>query len=168
MGLANSLKKIVLSLFFLLLAGAGAQASEFSDGSALRGVTEGKGVFLVDLTHPAKTALYLEIIEGTHAGMLRQGVKPEFVVVYIGPTVKFLTQSPSDELELEHEEDLGRIQKSIRVLNGLGIRQEVCAIATRVFNIDNATLPPELELIGDGFISLIGYQTQGYKLVPIY
>lgn len=168
MGFVMPLKNIVFSVVLLALSAAVVQASEYSDESALKGLTEGKGVFLVDITQPAKTALYLEIIEGTHAGMLKQGVKPDFVVVYIGPTVKFLTQNPSDELELEYEEELGRIQKSIKALHGLGIRQEVCAIATRVFNIDNATLPPELKVVGDGFISLIGYQTQGYKLVPIY
>jgi hypothetical protein len=41
-------------------------------------------------------------------------------------------------------------------------------LATRVFGVDNAGLLPQLQLVGDGFISLIGYQSQGYHLVPIY
>jgi intracellular sulfur oxidation DsrE/DsrF family protein len=44
----------------------------------------------------------------------------------------------------------------------------VCSIATKVFGIDNATLFPEMTVIGDGFVSLIGYQAQGYGLVPVF
>lgn len=168
MKIFNLVRVLLLSLAVFGATAGILSAEEYSDKNALKGVEDGKGLFLVDITQPAKTALYLEIIEGTHAGMKRQGVNPDFVVVYIGPTVQFLTQTPSDELELEYERELQRIQASIKALNKLGVHQEVCAIATRVFNIDNATLPPELEMVGDGFISLIGYQAQGYKLVPIY
>ncbi len=50
----------------------------------------------------------------------------------------------------------------------MGVRQEVCAIATRVMGVDNASLHEGLTVVADGFISLIGYQTQGYRLVPIF
>ena len=160
--------RVMKSLFLLFALTLGLNAHAFDDADALRGVSEGKGLFLVDLTRPDKTALYLEIIQGTHAGMKRQGVEPDFVVVYIGPTVKFLTTRPGDELEMEFGAELSRIQQAVKGLGELGVKQEVCAIATKVFNIDNATLPEELKLVGDGFISLIGYQSQGYKLVPIY
>ena len=53
-------------------------------------------------------------------------------------------------------------------LHELGVRQEICAIATRVFKVDNASLLPGLSLVGDGFISLIGWQTQDYKLIPLF
>jgi hypothetical protein len=45
---------------------------------------------------------------------------------------------------------------------------EVCAVATKVFKIDNSSIPKEMNIIADGFISLIGWQTQNYKLVPIF
>jgi hypothetical protein len=41
-------------------------------------------------------------------------------------------------------------------------------VATEVFGIDNSTLFADLDLVGDGFISLIGYQAQGYHLVPVF
>jgi hypothetical protein len=50
----------------------------------------------------------------------------------------------------------------------LGCDKEACAIATRVFGVDNAGLLPQLQLVFDGFISLIGYQSQGHQLMPIY
>ena len=142
--------------------------AEVNDAAALRGVTEGKGIFLIDFDDPRKTAFYLSIIKETHAGMRRQGVRPELIIVYIGPTVRFLTTRPDPKLELDHEDALESIAMLVKELAGLGVRHEVCAIATRVMRVDDATLLPGLSLVADGFISLIGYQTQGYKLVPLF
>lgn len=157
-----------LTTILLLTFSSLAPATPINDSHALRGVKEGKGVFLIDFTDPRKTAFYLEVIKGTHAGMVRQGVKPNFVIVYIGPTVKFLTTKPDDELALEHDESLKAIARHARELKVLGVRHEVCAVATQVFKVDNATVLPSMHLVGDGFISLIGWQTQGYKLVPLF
>lgn len=164
-------KRLLIACWLLLTSSfllPGAQASEINDAAALRGVTEGKGVFLIDFNDPGKTDFYLKIIKGTHAGMLRQGVKPDFVVVYIGPTVRFLTTKPGDDLALEHDDALKGIAQSVRELQELGVRQEICAIATKVFMVDNDTILPGLTLVGDGFISLIGWQSQGYRLVPLF
>jgi intracellular sulfur oxidation DsrE/DsrF family protein len=60
------------------------------------------------------------------------------------------------------------IESNVEALASLGIRQEVCAVATRVFGIDNKTILSGMTLVGDGFISLIGYQAQGYHLVPVF
>lgn len=159
---------IRLATLVLLTFSSVTFAAPISDSFALRGVKEAKGVFLIDFTDPKKTAFYLDIIKGTHANLLRQGVKPHFVIVYIGPTVKFLTTKPDDELVLEHDESLKAIARHAEALNKLGVRHEVCAVATQVFKVDNATILPSMHLVGDGFVSLIGWQTQGHKLVPLF
>ncbi|MCG8427355.1 MAG: DsrE family protein [Chromatiales bacterium] len=143
-------------------------AEVIDDSAALNGVTETKSVFLIDFTNPKKTAFYLDIIRGTHAGLVRQGVKPNMVLVFIGQTVKYLTTQPDDELALEFEDELASIAESVKALNKLGVRMEVCAVATKVFGVDNDTIHPGMDVVGDGFISLIGWQTQGHKLVPIF
>lgn len=158
----------VLMLFVPLCHAQTTPTPRIGDAAALRGVHTGKGVFLIDFTDPRKTAFYLEIIRGTHAGLIRQGVKPDFVIVYIGPTVRFLTRTPDSDLEIEHNDDLKAVATQVAALHELGVRQEICAIATRVFKVDNATLLPGLSLVGDGFISLIGWQTQDYKLIPLF
>lgn len=166
-----TLRFVLLFALTLLIPPLAALAEDIppiDDSAALRGVREGKGIFLIDFADPGKTAFYLDIIEGTHAGLRRQGVKPELVIVYIGPTVRFLSKAPSDDLEIEHNDALKAIARRVGELHRLGVRQEVCSIATRVFKVDNATLLPGLSLVGDGFISLIGWQTQGYKLVPLF
>lgn len=159
---------ILCMLLFTPLFTAQAATVPINDAAALQGVKEGKGVFLVDFSDPKKTAFYLEIIRGSHAGLTRQGVKPRFVIVYIGPTVRFLSTKPDDELELEQGDALKAIAMQVKELNKLGVRQEICAIATKVFKVPNETVLPGLTLVGDGFISLIGWQTQGYKLIPLF
>jgi len=166
-----SFRRIVTLLLLVFVPLCHAQttpATRVDDAAALRGVHTGKGVFLIDFTDPRKTAFYLEIIRGTHAGLIRQGVKPDFVIVYIGPTVRFLTRTPDSDLEIEHNDDLKAVATQVAALHELGVRQEICAIATRVFKVDNASLLPGLSLVGDGFISLIGWQTQDYKLIPLF
>ena len=162
------IKHYLLSLLLLLSLTPLVAQAEINDANALKGVEVGKGVFLLDLANPKKLLLYLNVIQGTHAGMKRQGVKPEFVAVIIGPTVDYLTSKPKDEIEMEFESELKAIKQAVTELSALGVRMEVCAVATDVFKVDNKTLFNGLELVADGFVSLIGYQTQGYKLVPIY
>lgn len=145
-------------------------AAEMSinDADALKGQTHAKGVFLIDFADPAKTAFYLDVIKGTHAGFVRQKVKPDLVLVFIGPTVRFLTTAPDPDLALEQADHLAAIARHVRDLKALGVKMEACAVATQVFNVRNETILPDIKIIGDGFISLIGYQGQGYKLVPLF
>lgn len=167
------MKALITSLFtgaLLFFASHLAVASDpvINDRAALADLKVGKGVFLIDIGDAKKLNFYLEVIQGTYNGMKAQGVKPDFVLVYIGPSVKYLTTSPSEEAEKAAGGVLLDIESNIAKLASLGIKQEICAVATRVFGVDNSTLPPGLNLVGDGFISLIGYQAQGYHLVPVF
>jgi len=139
-----------------------------NDQAALADLKVGKGVFLVDIGDVKKLNFYLEVIQGTYKGMKDQGVDPDFVLVFIGPSVKYLSTSPPTEIEQAVGGVLMEIESNVEALASLGVRQEVCAVATRVFGIDNKTILPGMALVGDGFISLIGYQAQGYHLVPVF
>lgn len=159
--------KVVLALV-LMLGSFSLAVAETKDTAALGDLKQGKGVFLVDIGEPGKLAFYLKAIQGTHQGMKAQGVTPDFILVYIGPSVKYLTTKPDDDLVFEHQDALESIAESVAALGELGVRQEICAVATRAFAIDNGALLPALSLVGDGFISLIGWQAQGYHLVPVF
>ena len=165
------MRTIAKSLFFFLLLVSNviqAEQSVINDQAALGDLKVGKGVFLVDIGEAKKLNFYLEVIQGTYKGMKEQGVEPEFILVFIGPSVKYLSTSPSPETEQEAGGVLLEIESNVEALAALGVKQEVCAVATRVFGIDNKTLLAGLTPVGDGFISLIGYQSQGYHLVPVY
>lgn len=139
-----------------------------NDRAALADMKLGKGVFLVDIGDAKKLNFYLEVIQGSYRGMKDQGVNPDFVLVFIGPSVKYLSDSPAEDVEQAAGGLLMDIEANVEALVSLGVRLEVCAVATRVFGIDNNSILPGMTLVGDGFISLIGYQAQGYHLVPVF
>jgi intracellular sulfur oxidation DsrE/DsrF family protein len=159
-----------LTTIFIVIAINTVHATEttINDRTSLGDLKIGKGVFLVDIGDPKKLNFYLEVIQGTYKGMKAQGVEPDFILVYIGPSVKYLSNAPSSETEQEAAGILLEIESNVEALAELGIKQEICAVATRVFGIDNKTVFPDLTLVGDGFISLIGYQAQGYHLAPVF
>ena len=166
----KNLYRILLIGWMLTLPGivVAAEKTPINDSVALGDLSTGKGVFLVDIGEAGKLNFYLEVIQGTYKRMKKQGVTPEFILVYIGPSVKYLSASPANETEQAAGGLLLDIETNVEALAALGVRQEVCAVATAVFGIDNETVLPGMTLVGDGFISLIGYQSQGYHLVPVY
>ncbi|MGH1462449.1 MAG: DsrE family protein [Neptuniibacter sp.] len=156
-------------LLFLLIFSLNASAKDiYDDAVALNGINNVKAVFQIDFKTAQKTAFYMDLIVGTYDGLVRQKVESEMVVVVIGPTVKFLSQTANPELTFDYEKEFDSIQASIKELHQRGVRIEVCAIATEVFKVDNKTLPKELSVVADGFVSLIGWQSQDYKLVPVF
>ncbi len=159
-----------LSLLIFLLLSSHAHAIDrvINDKAALADLKTAKAVFLIDIGDARKMNFYLEVIQGTAKGMQNQGVKPDFVLVYIGPSVKHLTTAPTKDIEESLGDTLMDIENNVSMLSSMGIKQEVCAVATGVFAVDNNTLFDDLKLVGDGFISLIGYQAQGYHLVPVF
>ncbi len=159
---------ILLATLLLMPAGLQAAAPVIDDRAALASLKTGKGVFLVDIGDARKLNFYLKIIQGSYQSMQRQGVTPAFVLVYIGPSVKYLSTVPSAEVEQVAGDVLLDIEANVEALAALGVRQEVCAVATQVFGVDNDSLVSGLTPVGDGFISLIGYQAQGYHLVPVF
>ncbi len=164
----NRLALLPALLATLLLASPLHAAPGIDDARALTGVEEAKGVFFFDFDDPQKLATYLQIVENSHAGFERQGVDPDLVMIFIGPTVKYLTTDPAPAIADNHAATMMEIEQNVADLAELGVRLEVCAVATEVFGVDNATLMPGLHLTADGFVALIGYQEQGYRLVPLF
>lgn len=161
-------KSFAFLLFIFLQSATYASQNTINDSAALADMKVGKSIFLVDIGDPKKLNFYLKVIQGTHKNMKDQGVRPEFVIVYIGPSVKYLTSTPSAQAEKEATGLMLDIESNVEALATLGIRQEICGVATKVFGVKNDSIHAGLTLVGDGFISLIGYQQQGYHLVPVF
>jgi len=148
---------------------AAPEGMKYTDDAALAGVSEGRGVFLVDIANPDKLGLYLNLIPGTYKRLEKQGVDPDFVLVFIGPSVKHITKPSGSIAELEHGEARERIRQGIDKLRSLDdVRLEVCNVALEVMEVKPERLLPGMEIVSDGFISVIGYQEQGYHLVTVY
>jgi len=160
---------ILLTLLLTMTAVSAAPASQapkLMDTQALQGLSSAKAVFMLNVKDARRMAHVIKVIEKTDKGMRAQGVKPEIVVVFIGPSVAFLT-SDRRGISYMDQRNVTSIQKGIKKLKALGIRSEVCGVALKGMDIAPADVIPEVQPVGNGFISAIGYQAQGYALVPV-
>ena len=157
-----------LLLFFLILIAFPLQAAEKpNDSEALKGVSVGKVVFDVNMGDPNKLKLYLNVIRETVDDLERQGVKPDVILAFRGMSVRLISTN-REQMELTDFDHLDQIQKQLAELHARGVRMEACSVATRLFGIDNATLLTGIKVVGNTFVSLTGYQAQGYANIPIY
>lgn len=159
---------IGMALCWLLVMGSSwaNSAEAIGDHAALKGVQSTRGLFDISLSDAESLELYLEVIQQTHDDLIRQGHKPDFVIVFRGPSVKLI----NTETWSYSEEDQERLKKASAMLTRLkeeGVNIEACSIATKLFKIDNATILPDIRVVGNTFVSLIGYQEQGYELVLV-
>lgn len=138
-----------------------------NDADALKGVEKGKVIFDVNMTEAKKMTLYLMVINQTVDDLEKQGVKPEVVLAFRGKSVRLISTDRED-MELTDNEHLDKIATQLSDLQKKGVRMEACSIATKLSNVDNKTLLKGIKPVGNTFVSLIGYQAQGYANIPIY
>lgn len=155
------------TLFFLSGAYAAPPDTGLRDTEALRGLKTAKGVFMLDVKDPGRMAHVLKVVEETRESIAKQNVKPELIVVVIGPSVAFLTKDRRG-ISYMDQRPVSEVQGMIGKLSKSGVRIEACGIAMRGMDIAPGMLIPEVTPVGDGYISAIGYQAQGYQLVPVY
>jgi intracellular sulfur oxidation DsrE/DsrF family protein len=68
----------------------------------------------------------------------------------------------------EDLKSLDEIASTVTAMAKDGITLEICLVAVKYFDVDPASVLPEIKGVGNGWISVIGYQAQGYSLVPVY
>ncbi len=157
---------LLLSAFWLMPVTA--HSAELNNQEALKGITEIHTLYDIRKANPAVMLSYLKGIESNHQNLLKEGVKPNLRIIFISSAVNFITTKPTDTIELEHGDTLKGIAVQIQRLIDLGVKMEVCASATAYFKVDNATLLPGIKPVRSGFIAVMGWQAQGYSLVPVY
>ena len=160
------MKKIILICILLLGTVLNIQAAELNNGKALTGVTNTNAVF--DISPGGKRLLgQLNVIHKTYDQLLALGHKPKFVLAFRGGATKFVTK---DDMYVQEEElpIKRKIQQRIKEFEDLGATMELCGIAATGNRVAPEDLLPGIEVVANGYISVIGYQSQGYSLVPIY
>ncbi len=163
-------KSTIAALIFLIglfaTSGVGFTSQE---AGPLKGLKSVKGVFDFRTGSPKTAAVFLGLIHDTYKGKNIAAVtkKPEFVVVFIGPSVKLISKS-REGVPPEDHKMLDAIAAKISEMAKDGIKLEICLFAVRMLKVDPATILPEIKHEDNGLVSLIGYQTKGYALVPLY
>ncbi len=159
---------IYLYIFGVLFFTNIANASKPPDVDALKNVNEGKVVWDVTVGNPKKLLLMLKVIEETYYDLINQNVKPDMVFAFHGPVMKLIT-TESPDLALDEEEAHEEVLELLTSFSQKrGVKMESCSISSRLLNIENDTIISEIKPVGNTFVSLIGYQKQGYSLIPIY
>ncbi len=159
--------KALFSLLLLILISPLTFADKPDDADALKGIDTGKVVWDVTLSKPGRLLFVMKVIEETYQDLIRQNVTPDMVFAFRGGVLRLLSSQP---LELDEDAKVARDELLTLIKNMSkkpGIKMESCSLATRVLGIDNSTIIREVKPVGNTFVSLIGYQQQGYALIPI-
>lgn len=162
------MQKLFLFLLLGLLTTTSVLAtSKPDDSDALKGVTEGKVLFDINMADAKKMNLYLMVIRETVEDLKRQGVKPDVILAFRGLSVRLISKD-REQMELTDFDHLDKIATQLADLQQQGVRMEACSVATRLFKIDNGSLLAGIKPVGNTFVSLTGYHAQGYANIPIY
>lgn len=145
-----------------------AHAEKPRDRAALDGVTAGKVVWDINMGDPKKLALYLRVIQETYDDLVRQGVDPDMIFAFRGKSV-LLISTDREAIPLDQHVYLDEVAELLADLNQRpGVKMEACSVACRLFGVKVENLLPRIQAVGNTFVSLIGYQAQGYGTIPIY
>lgn len=151
----------------LALAGVAA-ADKPGDAAALAGVEEGRIIWDVTLADPAALSGRLDVVVETYDDMVRQGVTPRMVFAFRGGAARIIAGDIDDHFTIEQRNAVEEVQEKLAALQErAGVTMEACDIATRRFQLGQDDLMPGIDLVGNTFLSLMGYGQQGYVAIPL-
>jgi DsrE/DsrF/DsrH-like protein len=110
--------------------------------------------------------LRLKFVEKTYNQLIQFGTKPSFVLAFRGKASRYVTLG-EDYL---HPDDLAgkrKVEEWIAQFSKQGMTLEQCALAAELQKIDTEEFLPQIEVVANGYISMIGYQNKGYAFVPM-
>ena len=163
---------IVKSLSFfvlgLILLNTVVLAEKPKDTEALENVEVGKVIWDVLESRPVRLLFHLKVIDETYDDLVRQNIEPDMVFIFHGRALQLIKLDEVDLLPKEkqaHQEALALISD----LNARpGVRMEACSISARLQGIENDGIISDVKMVGNTYISLIGYQSKGYSVIPVH
>ena len=164
----NRMLILLLALLLPLGLGPTATAEGLDNRDATEGIETMRAVYDMRKSNPNVMLAYLRGIASNHENLIKEGVEPDLRMVFIAESVKFITTDSEAEVAFDHGDTLEEIAKAIDRLDELGVKMEVCSAATRAYGVDNDTVLDPIQPVRSGFIAVMGYQNQGYALVPVY
>ena len=165
----RSVKIPIMSIFLmvcLLMITAGNTFSE--EYGIMKGLKSVKAVFDFELGNPQSALLHLKVIHQTFKdkNIWMGKKKPDIVVVFIGPSVKLVSKNRG-AFSVEDQKILDEYASTISAMANDGVKFEICLVAVKLLGVEPSSILPEIKQVGNGWISLIGYEAKGYSLVPV-
>jgi intracellular sulfur oxidation DsrE/DsrF family protein len=164
-----TMKRTAITVICLLLAvSLFLSASAFAaDYEALEGVKSARAIFDFRIGDAASAMAHMTLIHQTYKELADMKKKPAFVVVFIGPSVKLVSKD-REGFSAQDRKTMDDLAKTISAMSKDGIGFEICLVAAKAFNVDPASVLPEIRRVPNGWISEIAYQARDYSLVPAY
>lgn len=163
------MKKYLWAIILIILSFADTTYVFGQEYEALKGLKSIKAVFEFRKDDPKSAAFYLNAIYQTFKDKNITAVTedPDFVVVFTGPGVKILSKNKEGFPPEEHE-IIDKIADIISAMVKDGIKMEICLVASNIHGVDPESVLPDIKHVYNGWISLIGYQNNGYSLIVTY
>jgi intracellular sulfur oxidation DsrE/DsrF family protein len=141
-------------------------ASAPGNAAALAGMREMKMAFDITSGDPQHVLLTLIVVEMTHKQLVDAGVTPRIVVGFRGDASYFTTTDLSKVKETGRADALKVMSKIRDVKKLAGVEaMEQCNIPLGARKLAGKDVMPEVQLVGNGWISLASYQTRGYSYI---
>ena len=141
-------------------------ANAADDKAVLTGLKEVKVAFDVKEGNPKLLLARLDIIDETRQSLIQQGVTPHFILAFRGPATRLL-QTDTAMIKPEDRELATKVAAKVgQMSSAAGVDGfEQCAVAVREQGTKVEKVLPQVRVVGNGFISLMAYQSKGYAYI---
>jgi len=160
------MKKMIVLNVVVFLTTIVANAEPLNDKMALKGLTKVKFVVDVTVGDPELLLLRMDLLDTTYSQLLDAGVTPTIVVAFRGKASRFITKN-TKYLPPEQQKYRLEMKTVLELFHELGFTIEQCGIAAASQKIDPKDFFPQVKMVQNTYISLIGYQNQGYAVLPM-
>ena len=160
------MKKILLVCVVVFWTGMVAIAEPLNDNMALKGLMKAKFVVDVTVGDPELLLLRMDLLDTTYSQLIDAGVTPNIVIAFRGKASRFITNN-AKYLPPEHQKYRLEMKTLVELFHELGFTIEQCGIAAAAQKINPKDFFPQVKVVQNSYISLIGYQNQGYAFLPM-
>jgi intracellular sulfur oxidation DsrE/DsrF family protein len=166
--LMKNLFAFLLVMIFTLgsLSTAAASQAGFDNSRSLDGVKKASVYFDVSLKDDELLVFRMDLLDRTIKMLEESGLEVSAVIGIRGHASRFITKDDNYVLD-EQIDNKKKIQEWVKRLSEQGVVIEQCAIAADMLEISTDDFLPQVTIVGNGYISLVGYQAQGYSVVPM-
>lgn len=143
-----------------------ASQTGFDNSRSLAGVQKASIYFDVSLKDDELLVFRMDLLDRTIKTLEESGLEVSAVVGIRGHASRFITKDDHYVLD-EQIDNKKKIQQWVKRLSDRGVVIEQCSVAAGMHDIATDDFLPEVTIVGNGYVSLVGYQAQGYSVVPM-
>ena len=160
------MRRVLMAGLLAAALASGSAAFAADDEAALKGLQSVKVAFDIKEGDGKGLLNRLNIIDETRQSLIKQGIKPEFILTFRGPATK-LVQTDLDKVKPEDRAFARQIAAKLDELSKAQGMQafEQCAVAAREQGTRPEAVLPQIKVVGNAWISLMAYQAKGYAYI---